>query len=273
MSSLLSSFSNNPLQYFLNNNNANISLCQHQTGHPFFTQQSNTSNMTAGTVNSSSCNNTHSSVFDPSTAANLATFVGSITIPSQSVSTCNNEWMNQLLHQIDQSLDILSNNLIRDIESIAMESGSQLKKRKLSEAAFDDDSCQNHEVVSSEALELQQLQEWIQSKKRKKNNSQGKKEILKEFLMINKSNPYPSERQKEVFMKELDYDKKQLNNWFINARKRYLRKKVAYTPPDIRNKNEFDSILENKVRQSMSNGGVALSSQDYNYPNFQSEEQ
>ena len=234
-------------------------MCQ-QAGNPFFTTSSQPNNsltsnqMTTGSINTP-CN-AQTSVFDPSTAANLASLVGNVTLPSQSVSTSsfNNEWMNQLLHQIDQSLDILSNNLIRDIECIAMESGSQLKKRKFSEEFEEDSQCQN-ELLSNEALELQQLQEWIQSKKRKKNNSQGKKEILKEFLMLNKNNPYPTERQKEIFMKELDYDKKQLNNWFINARKRYLRKKVAYTPPDIRNKNEFDSILENKVRQSMMTNG------------------
>lgn len=201
---------------------------------------------------------------------------------SQQIMNPQQEYMKHILMRIDQSLDMVSQNLFRDLDSFYMMQHQEFnhKKRKFSEYEEATDynngaelieegaegvGCNNssnfvqksavQQELDNESIELQQLTDWIQNKKRKKNTSQGKKEILKEFLMLNKNNPYPSERQKEIFMKELDYDKKQLNNWFINARKRYLRKKVAYTPPDIRNKNEFDSILENKVRQSMNHNG------------------
>jgi hypothetical protein len=51
--------------------------------------------------------------------------------------------------------------------------------------------------------------------------------VLKEWLFKNSGNPYPSEATKNELMAESGLTLLQLNNWFINARRRLLIKKRA----------------------------------------------
>lgn len=51
--------------------------------------------------------------------------------------------------------------------------------------------------------------------------------VLKEWLFKNSNNPYPSEATKNELMAESGLTLLQLNNWFINARRRLLIKKRA----------------------------------------------
>ena len=54
----------------------------------------------------------------------------------------------------------------------------------------------------------------------KKNFPKWKKEILLAWMEEHKENPYPSESQKRLLTQKCDMTKKQLCNWFTNARKR-----------------------------------------------------
>lgn len=43
---------------------------------------------------------------------------------------------------------------------------------------------------------------------------------MRKWLEDNKDNPYPDEQQKQWFVKETNLSMAQINNWFINARRR-----------------------------------------------------
>jgi hypothetical protein len=46
--------------------------------------------------------------------------------------------------------------------------------------------------------------------------------VLKEWLYSHAKYPYPSQADKEAMAQETSLSIKQINNWFINARRRYL---------------------------------------------------
>jgi len=75
---------------------------------------------------------------------------------------------------------------------------------------------------------------------------------LKEWLYKNSTCPYPSETQKSRFMKELKLTRVQLDNWFINARRRYLALPVR--PPNRKN-GRFNSrsYLSKRVQKQARN--------------------
>lgn len=52
-----------------------------------------------------------------------------------------------------------------------------------------------------------------------KNIEKWKKDILKNWIVENKLNPYPSEDIKEELAQFCNLTKKQVSNWFTNARK------------------------------------------------------
>jgi len=47
---------------------------------------------------------------------------------------------------------------------------------------------------------------------------------MKEWLYSHRDNPYPTQEEKDVISKETQLSMKQINNWFINARRRYLKR-------------------------------------------------
>ena len=59
-----------------------------------------------------------------------------------------------------------------------------------------------------------------------KNIEKWKKDILAKWVVENKANPYPSEDVKENLAKICRLTKKQVSNWFTNARK--VRERSAY---------------------------------------------
>jgi len=75
---------------------------------------------------------------------------------------------------------------------------------------------------------------------------------LKEWLYKNSTCPYPNETQKSRFMKELKLSRVQLDNWFINARRRYLALPVR--PPNRKN-GRFNSrsYLSKRVQKQARN--------------------
>ena len=52
-----------------------------------------------------------------------------------------------------------------------------------------------------------------------KNIDKWKKDVLVRWVLENKTNPYPSEDIKEALAQSLNLTKKQVSNWFTNARK------------------------------------------------------
>ncbi|KAL9656207.1 hypothetical protein ABK040_007824 [Willaertia magna] len=168
------------------------------------------------------------------------------------VDVSHQRFINDLIRQADFSLDQVSSNLSNLLECFFIENP---KKRKSLEEDHEDlyFYTNSKEKCEDDETDLEELRTFLTNNKSRCCTLQGKKELLKEWLMNHRHNPYPSEKQKDLFMNELGFDKKQINNWFINARKRYLRKKIVYSPPDIQSKNQFDTILESKVRESLNN--------------------
>lgn len=62
------------------------------------------------------------------------------------------------------------------------------------------------------------------AKKRDGNIQKQKTFHLKAWFRKNTENPYPTSAQKTDFCDTLGLDKKQVNNWFINARRRQIRR-------------------------------------------------
>jgi hypothetical protein len=52
-----------------------------------------------------------------------------------------------------------------------------------------------------------------------KNIEKWKRDILRNWVLENKQNPYPSENTKDELAKVCNLSKKQVSNWFTNARK------------------------------------------------------
>ncbi|VDK44077.1 unnamed protein product [Anisakis simplex] len=75
---------------------------------------------------------------------------------------------------------------------------------------------------------------------------------LKSWLFLNASHPYPSEHQKAMLSKETGLQVVQINNWFINARRRILPLKLESTPIDnsdttgiiMRSVNDYNKTLK-----------------------------
>ena len=53
---------------------------------------------------------------------------------------------------------------------------------------------------------------------------------LKHWLVEHINNPYPTEQEKREMSQQFKMTPTQINNWFINARRRYIRQKIADAP-------------------------------------------
>ena len=63
--------------------------------------------------------------------------------------------------------------------------------------------------------------------------------MLKDWMFHpdNVSNPYPSNTQKEGLMRETGLSKRQIDTWFVNARKRFWAPKYGPTPKAMAKSN------------------------------------
>lgn len=48
--------------------------------------------------------------------------------------------------------------------------------------------------------------------------------VMKDWLYTHVDNPYPTQSEKDAMAEDTGLTIKQINNWFINARRRYLNK-------------------------------------------------
>ena len=80
-------------------------------------------------------------------------------------------------------------------------------------------------VVTEIMQNIESFDDFVICKKRTgnrtgmKNIEKWKKDVLVRWVIENKSNPYPSEDIKDGLAKSLNLTKKQVSNWFTNARK------------------------------------------------------
>ncbi|KAI3643390.1 hypothetical protein MP228_012945 [Amoeboaphelidium protococcarum] len=71
------------------------------------------------------------------------------------------------------------------------------------------------------------LSSMLSNRRTRENLPKHVTQALKSWLFNNQQNPYPKESQKRDLCKQLGLTPTQLNNWFINARRRYLKKSTA----------------------------------------------
>ncbi|KAI3635814.1 hypothetical protein MIR68_006452 [Amoeboaphelidium protococcarum] len=71
------------------------------------------------------------------------------------------------------------------------------------------------------------LSSMLSNRRTRENLPKHVTQALKSWLFNNQQNPYPKESQKRELCKQLGLTPTQLNNWFINARRRYLKKSTA----------------------------------------------
>uniref|UniRef100_A0A9J2P6I8 Homeobox domain-containing protein n=1 Tax=Ascaris lumbricoides TaxID=6252 RepID=A0A9J2P6I8_ASCLU len=86
-------------------------------------------------------------------------------------------------------------------------------------------------------------------------------DTLKSWLFLHASHPYPSEEQKALLSKETGLQMVQINNWFINARRRILPSKLDACSNDeidatVRQIGEWNKGTKRLRRESKSNNHV-----------------
>lgn len=91
---------------------------------------------------------------------------------------------------------------------------------------------QNADVNSKYVNTNEEIYERNEKKHKRANYSKNISKILKSWLRNNLNSPYPSEIEKTELSKCTGLDQTQINNWFINARRRIL--------PLLKNKNNCD---------------------------------
>ena len=100
---------------------------------------------------------------------------------------------------------------------------SPLQSSSSSSSIFPQSSNYYHKLTSEK--NSPKKGENISKRIRKKGNTFPKEaiSILKKWLMENLDNPYPCEQSKQELASETGLNKFQISNWFINARRRYIK--------------------------------------------------
>ncbi|VDK82296.1 unnamed protein product [Litomosoides sigmodontis] len=77
-------------------------------------------------------------------------------------------------------------------------------------------------------------------------------ELLKTWLFLHSSHPYPSEKEKAMLSRETGLQMVQINNWFINARRRILVQSKGGTDVDYiqeSNSNIDRTLVPKRIRR------------------------
>ncbi|KRH94064.1 TALE/PBX transcription factor [Pseudoloma neurophilia] len=115
------------------------------------------------------------------------------------------ELQDKIENHLDQRLRFFEEQL-----AIVMESLENLQN------TFD----QENEITS--AFEQKSTKITKSNKQKRVNYSRNITKVLRDWLALNMLNPYPSEIQKAQLSVKTGLDQNQINNWFINARRRIL---------------------------------------------------
>lgn len=127
---------------------------------------------------------------------------------------------NKILNCIDSEINFVTNSLSSNLSS------------ELSFGSVDSISFGNNSSITRNSIVTShQLNAVSQSKSKSKrmNYPKNVSKILQNWLKENIANPYPSENEKCMLIESTGLNSTQINNWFINARRRtlpYLKNKI-----------------------------------------------
>jgi hypothetical protein len=81
---------------------------------------------------------------------------------------------------------------------------------------------------------------FVRTPKQQRNHHKEVVNLLKDWLLSEEhmNNPYPTEAEKEELMRVTGLSRKQLCNWFVNARKRVLQPKLAESCTEKKRKSQ-----------------------------------
>jgi hypothetical protein len=90
--------------------------------------------------------------------------------------------------------------------------------------------------------------EESKNKRRKRgslNNDQ--RAVLTSWLEAHINNPYPTENEKLELIKVTTLERVQIENWFVNTRKRRVQREGHILPPQSQQKRQFAQMLEESL--------------------------
>ncbi|CAG9533968.1 unnamed protein product [Cercopithifilaria johnstoni] len=123
----------------------------------------------------------------------------------------------QTIAMMSTSKGMLSIPLWNAISSHSSSVHSSLSHQKISEC------CSSSGTQIAEKSDVQEpIEEDNSDSKRKTQLPTKAVELLKTWLFLHSSHPYPSEKEKAMLSRETGLQMVQINNWFINARRRIL---------------------------------------------------
>lgn len=84
-------------------------------------------------------------------------------------------------------------------------------------------------ISKKTGLDIKQITTYFGNKRSRKNISKGRftveqRKVLSNFLGKNAKNPYPTTKQKQILSEKTGLSIKQISNWFVNSRRRYILK-------------------------------------------------
>ncbi|VDO23410.1 unnamed protein product [Brugia timori] len=162
-----------------------------------------------------------------------------------------NRTSQQTVAMMSTSKGMLSIPLWNAIASHSSSMHTSLSQQKISGC------CTSSNVSISEKNDAQEsVEEDSCDSKRKAQLPAKAVELLKTWLFLHSSHPYPSEKEKAVLSRETGLQMVQINNWFINARRRILVQ--SKESPDIdfiqeTSSNTDCALIPKRIRRLVAN--------------------
>ncbi|KAI8071163.1 homeobox KN domain-containing protein [Gilbertella persicaria] len=118
---------------------------------------------------------------------------------------------------------------------------------------------------------------YISRRRRRENLPKEVTEYLKQWLIMHKKHPYPTEREKQELADETGLMVNQISNWFINARRRILQPLLEYEShqqqKQRRKQQKQQQHYHHQQEQSANDYHLASSENDNSNPVVQNKKQ